>query len=228
MEDTSVSVPVVRQATCPLDYAGPFAPPVAARLGVWRDGRTLLLFDGSALPSRCIKCGDPGHTHPLVLRLVWLPPAMRWLGGFVFILLGFARRTRMEVSLCDRCHRRRQFCLRWGAILLLAGVVLFVHAAFNPTHDNVAASAIFFLASALFLRRARPVTVRGLSYGVVQVGGAAPAYLSALPIGGPPGVGVTPDDLADRLAHVRDRRRRKRGRKRSRHRRQRQPSVTED
>jgi hypothetical protein len=57
-----------------------------------------------------------------------------------------------------------------------------------------------------------------MGLGVVYVSGAAPGFLAALPIGGPPGVGVTSEDLADRLTHVREGRRRRRRRSRRRRR----------
>ena len=128
LSDTATAAPVTGSPSSPpplrLDYAGPFAPPLAARLGAWREGPLLVLFDGSALPARCIQCGREGESHVLVLRLAWLPPHMRWLASFVFIALGFARRTRMEVVLCDRCHGRRQSYCRLAGVLLLVGVAL--------------------------------------------------------------------------------------------------------
>jgi hypothetical protein len=194
---------------------------MASRLGVWRLGKMLVLFNGSALPARCIGCGAAEETRPLVLRLCWLPMWMRLLGEFVFIVLGFARWARMEVSLCAACHKRRIAALRWAGICLAAGAVLLCFAVHRLAKDPAALSALLFLTAAFFLRRARPVTVRRIVHGVVYVRGAAPGYLAELPIGGPPGIGMNPDVLADRLEHVRNerRRKRKRGRKRGRHRR---------
>ena len=124
-----------------LEYLGRFAPPVAGRFGAWREGRLLVMFDGSALPGRCIKCGREGDCgHVAVLRLAWLPAYMRWLAGFVFIALGFARRTRMEVVLCEGCHRRRQGQYRRAGVLLLLGVALVGVVLWRPTRVGVEAA----------------------------------------------------------------------------------------
>ena len=208
-----------------LDYCGPHVPiPTAGRLGSWREGAVLALFHGSVFPPGCVRCGRPTATETRV-RLTYLPRNMRWVGGFAFVVLGFARRVQFEMGLCPPCAARARESWRLGAYVLALGTVLAAHAAWRQSADDLVGATAAFIATAWLWKRARPVAVDSTDRHVIRLTGAAPEYLAPLPIGGPPGVGLNPDDLADRLAHVgepvlgsasRGRRRRRRGRKRRR------------
>ncbi|HEY7119396.1 MAG TPA: hypothetical protein VH475_22585 [Tepidisphaeraceae bacterium] len=216
----------VCRAVRPLEYAGPFSPPIARRVGIWRDGPLLVMFAGSPLPPRCITCGDD-HARRLRLRLSWLAAHMRWLGSFAFIVLGFARAVELEVGLCDCCRARRERACRTAVLLLALGIILLILALWDGSEGLGVAASFALVGAGILVRRSRPLTVRRIDRNVVQLAGAGAAFLSGLPIGGPPGIGVTSDDLADRLCHVRDRESGRRRRKRRR-RRCRTPQLTTD
>lgn len=206
--------------TVRLEYFGPHTSiPFAARTGVWREGRLLSLFDGSPLPDGCVHCGG-GPADTVRLRLPHLPQHMRRFASFAFVLLGFARRADVDVGLCAGCRARVGELFRIGVYLLIAGLALTVHAIWQTSEDAVAGACAAFIAAGCLWRRAQPLAVASMDRGVLRLTGAGAGYLSPLPIGGPPGIGVTPAELADRLAHVaepvprsrRTRRRRHRGR----------------
>ena len=125
----------------PLEYFGPtvYIPP-ARRFGSWREGRVLAMFEGSAIPDGCIRCG--GQSAACVgVRLPFLPEHMRSAASFLFIFLGFAHRVRVEVGLCARCQTRTGESTRIGAYLVFLAVALAGMAVWERSEDLVAGAS---------------------------------------------------------------------------------------
>ena len=133
-------------------HAVPRDPVSASWVGVFRDGKDLLVTRGSALPNYCISCGGPARTV--------LQKTMRWHPSWLVILifLGFLPyligvllvRTTMDLRLplCT-AHREKHRNLRRVAVGLLLGAAALLLSCFYLSESNV--STALFLGLALLL-----------------------------------------------------------------------------
>ncbi len=102
---------------------------------VWRDGRQLVMRQGSSLPYRCIKTNEPADDL-LHRKLYWHHPALYVVVLFsplIYVILAFVLRKKAEVEIpvCQRIRQRRGLAiiLAWvfglGSIgLLIGGLIL--------------------------------------------------------------------------------------------------------
>ena len=119
----------------------PTTPTSASLVGVFKDGKDLIVTRGSQLPSYCIKCGGPARTV-LQKKMYWHPSwlvLLIFFGVLPYLLVVSLMRTRMDLSLplCT-LHREKHKNLRRAAVaILLAAAALFI-SCFYLSESNAA------------------------------------------------------------------------------------------
>src|SRR4051812_21433809 len=92
--------------------------------GIWRDGRRLIMYHGSLLPTQCIRCGELSKSSPIRLRLTWSRLSVHGLFEFFLIGLSLMHESYIRVHLCPAHRRNRSIATVSLWVLLAAGVVL--------------------------------------------------------------------------------------------------------
>jgi hypothetical protein len=127
-------------------------PVSASWVGVFRDGKDLIVTRGSALPNYCISCGGPARTV-LQKTMRWHPS---WLVlliflGFLPYLIGvlLVRSTMdLKLPLCT-AHREKHRNLRRVAAGLLLAAAALLFSCFYLSESNVSTALFLGLASLL-------------------------------------------------------------------------------
>lgn len=127
-------------------------PASASWVGVFRDGKDLIVTRGSALPNYCISCGGPARTV-LQKTMRWHPS---WLVlliflGFLPYLIGVLLvRTTMDLKLplCT-AHREKHRNFRRVAVGLLLAAAALLFSCFYLSESNVSTALFLGLASLL-------------------------------------------------------------------------------
>jgi hypothetical protein len=162
--------------------------------GCFRDGKFLVIREGSILPNRCIITNQlvdsNGWRKPF--RVLWNPRWILWLliGGPIIYAITIActqKRASFTVSMGKGIRRKMAFA-RLISLSMLAGVVGCIYACVqfakvSTPNAIIAGSAAFVLLiiMAVVARRAIPLRAVKHAFGFFAVKGCSEAFLSALP-----------------------------------------------
>ena len=171
-----------------------YAPPKAvledrsgAEAEMWREGKVLVLRQGSPFPHRCISCNEPAVAPGRRQKLAWHPPAWYLLVLLAVLLYAIVaiivrKKAVVEVGLCERHQKRVLFgrIVGWGGFVVLLG--LGFGAAAQPSSDLGLVAMLFalpwVLATITFNRLLVP---QRIDDRFVRVKGCGPAFLNSLP-----------------------------------------------
>jgi hypothetical protein len=187
-----------------LDEAGPGPVPDSAVVNwkpiaglfpkpgrVYRDGKSVVVTDGTPLPPRCVKCGQPIATEPKARKYSW---HSRWLylliflGLIVYVIVALAVRKqwKLAVPLCE-AHRMRQRQRRWiGASLLIAGIPIMILlmgllSSAGGVRLSVVTGVGLMIAGAVFLSRSHALLPNRIEDTYASFAGAGEDFLCQLP-----------------------------------------------
>lgn len=169
----------------------PYAPPKAqvehAPIeAIWRDGATLLLRPGTALPPRCVKCNLPA-VQPIKARWVsWHSP---WL--YVFLLLNIIiyaivasavqKREKIAPGLCSAHVQRRRKVIAGAWLGVFASLAIIVLAMkFDQLVLGVVGVITLLLAIVLGIVGSRIVYAIRIDKDLVQLKGCEEAFLQSI------------------------------------------------
>jgi hypothetical protein len=164
----------------------------------FRDGKFLVIREGSVLPNRCIVSNQvvdsKGWRKPF--RILWSPRWILWtmIGGPIIYACTIActqKRAKFTVSMGKGVRRKMAFS-RLISLSMLAGVVgcIYACAKFARIHTPEAVTATVITGSAAFVlllimgviaKRAIPLKAVKHAYGFFAVKGCSEAFLSTLP-----------------------------------------------
>jgi hypothetical protein len=163
----------------PIDEVNPYASPAGAGgydperdrgVGVWSDGKLLVMHPQATLPPICIATGQPA-TRWLAYDLAWYYP-IDWSH----------RHLKFNVPLCEASYRRWKPKV-WTTVLILLPLLACVVGAFFFNAGSLCGLAfagfmIWALIQAFFGKRLRFERVRA---GYLWITGASPEFLRQLP-----------------------------------------------
>jgi hypothetical protein len=121
--------------------------------GLWREGRVLVMSKMAALPSNCVRCGEPASER-IRRTLSWVHPALALLicAGLIFYVIAYyiARKTAsLEVPICERHRSRRRVMTGVGLGLIGLGSLILIVAAVNGSGWGILAALLGLLAGSV-------------------------------------------------------------------------------
>jgi hypothetical protein len=121
--------------------------------GRWREGRVLVMSKMAALPSNCVRCGEPASER-IRRTLSWVHPALALLicAGLIFYVIAYyiARKTAsLEVPICERHRSRRRVMTGVGLGLIGLGSLILIVAAVNGSGWGILAALLGLLAGSV-------------------------------------------------------------------------------
>lgn len=93
-------------------------------VGIWRDGKVLVVSKDATLPDRCVKC-NAITTGRLTRKLSWHHPAIfilllvAWL-IYLIVAMIVRKRATLELGLCEE-HKTKRRTFIWITLLLILG-----------------------------------------------------------------------------------------------------------
>jgi hypothetical protein len=161
---------------------------------VWRDGKQLVMRQGSSLPYRCLKTNDAADDL-LPRKLYWHHPALYLVLLFsplIYVILAFLLRKKAEVELpvCRHIRQRRvrALILAWafglgGIGLLIAGLFLADRQPGGEIAVLVAFGglAVGLIGAVVALQFAGLISAAKINEKYVWIKGAHAEYLAQLP-----------------------------------------------
>jgi hypothetical protein len=181
----------------------PYDAPTAAlprgkyvgELGMWREGKILLMSKGAEFPDRCVKCNSPAMGYRLKRDLSWHPQLLYLMIIFpgllfyVIVALIVRKTAKIQVPLCrrHRAARRRDIAIGWMGSL--AGIAMMFSAAVVSDSLPEPGGAVFVIAGIVTLlvaiiygaTLARVVVPQRIDTNLVWLKGVCPAFLATLP-----------------------------------------------
>jgi hypothetical protein len=160
----------------------------------FRDGKFLVIREGSVLPNRCIVSNQvvdsKGWRKPF--RVVWNPRWILWLlilGPIIYAITIACTQQRASFTVSmGKGIRRKLASARLISLLMLAGMVGCIYACVqfskvSTPNAIIAGSAAFVLLiiMAVVARRAIPLRAVKHAFGFFAVKGCSEAFLSTLP-----------------------------------------------
>jgi hypothetical protein len=155
----------------------------------WRDGKTVVAFDKTALPARCYRCNHDTVGAPLKRKVYWHHPAWYLLlilraVPYLIVALFVRKRATLDIYLCDK-HRQQR-------IYTIIGVWIGMMLGLGLTFTGIAAhlawlgvlGGLLFLGSAIAsivggTRVARAAKIK--KDGTVWLRGSGKEFLASLP-----------------------------------------------
>jgi hypothetical protein len=162
------------------------AHPVRESKGVWRDDKDLVTVQGALLPSRCVKCNEPG-THGKPVQLWWHHGGFYlfvFLSPIIYIIVALIARNGAVVSpaLCDEHKKRRMQANLIGWIGSIGSIFLCLFfASVGQGALALMSVAGFITCIAIALARGRIVTAKRIDKVHVRMGGCGEEFLDSLP-----------------------------------------------
>lgn len=159
---------------------------------VYRDGKKVVVTDdGTPLPPRCVKCGQPIATEPKVKRYSWHSLwlyLLLFLGLIPYLVVALAVRKhwKLAVPLCE-AHRMQHRWRRWiGVSLLIATVpTLVVLVGLASSDEGVELSVLIgvgmMIAGLVFLSRSHALLPNRIEDTHASFKGAGEDFLRYLP-----------------------------------------------
>jgi hypothetical protein len=174
---------------------------------VWRHRDLLVMHVRAVLPGRCVRCGVETAQRvplPLIVSSGYALEPDLWVNTIRNAFNTVCGRVPVvRIPLCIR-HRRR-----WTLMFLGFWALLFVGAALSirgvlddDSLIELVGVLVLLTGAGMGLRACRLLRVVSVEGEITHLKGCCHKFMNNLPIDGPPGVGVTLDALADRLAHV--------------------------
>jgi hypothetical protein len=176
------------------DPMNPYAPP-QARLdvqaptpeGYWRDGKVLVMLNGSLLPDRCVKCNAPADLPTKPRKMYWHHPAIYIIALFALLIYAIVaiivrKQAVVNVGLCAEHKRRRIWGLSLGAGGLLLGIVIMIVGAANDACGFALFGLLLFLAGLIAAARlSRLLYPVEITEKIARFKGCGEAFLDGLP-----------------------------------------------
>ncbi len=173
-----------------MEQSNPYAAPTS-QLDTFshqckRDGKYLILPNGSDLPARCIKCNAPVEHDTKRITLYWHTPwlyLLILLNILIYIVIGLiARRTHSVTPyLCDSHRRQRRTRMTLGLATCFSCVALiFVGAHFQ--WDAIFGLAILGALVSLLVTifTTRRLYANKITKEYVRIGGCGEAFLASI------------------------------------------------
>lgn len=170
----------------------PFEPGTEP-VGLWRQGRLLVMDKSARLPDRCVKSNEPA-TRRLRRNLYWHHPAIYLtilLHLLIYILLALILRktATIYVGLSDRYFAKRRRAMLIGWVLAVLSIALIgigignVEPGAGPVPAVLIVSGVFLFLGALLygLIGSRMVVAKRISDRYVWLKGVHPEFLADLP-----------------------------------------------
>ena len=174
------------------DTLNPFAPPKASLdplsgENLWRDGKILIMRQGSTLPPRCVKCNEPAELPIKRRKVYWHEPWIYVLAIFCLLLYAlialFVRKQAMIAPGLCPVHRKRYWfgiALGWGGSTL-ALFLMFLGGTYDHFALIVLGMVVFLgmiLAGIILTRILQPDRI---DKDFVRLKGCCQAFLDTLP-----------------------------------------------
>jgi hypothetical protein len=168
--------------------------PAVTGITAWRDGKKVVTYDKSTLPSRCFKCNAATTDAPLKRKLYWHSPHYYWLillgaviriGIFLYVIVALIKRQRatVEVHLCPRHLQRRKYSIAGGwAGAALALILVIVGATQQQTWLMLAGFGLLLASIIGGLIGASVGKASRIKDHVVWMNGAGKELLESLPV----------------------------------------------
>ena len=183
----------------------PYAPPATptsafaplkpdGNVGIWRQGKTLVMDRNALLPDVCIKSNQPTDGYRLKRKLSWHHPALSLLiivsiPIYAIVAIIVSKRAVIHIGLSDAWRRRRlgRILLAWvGVLLAIAGI--FAGAAIAETGRAevgapllIGSVVMFFTALLYGMIGARLIRPKQIDDRFVYFNGAHPEFLNRFP-----------------------------------------------
>lgn len=172
--------------------ANPYAPPSATLTHTvdgdcWRDGKHVVVRQGSDLPHRCWKCNAPAQPPLKPRKFYWHSPwyfllVLLHVLIYIVVALIVRRSAALSPALCaaHAAERRRFIAVALG--IATVGFAALVHAAVarSGIAGAVAAGALLVSVGVSFAKL-RTLTATRIDKDVIRLSGAGPAFLASLP-----------------------------------------------
>jgi hypothetical protein len=174
-------------------------PPVVAQLatsgppvGLWRDGRRLVMHKQARLPDRCVKSNQPTDGKRLRRRMYWHHPLIYLsilAGLLIYVILALVLRESATVYIgLSRpwwARRWRAIAIGWLAVLA-AVVMLFLGIALAPNSEVALwllalSFLVFFVGGIYGVVASRMVAPTRITRNYVWLKGVHPDFLADLP-----------------------------------------------
>ena len=178
----------------PTPTSNRYAPPKAslkeshdAAGDLWRDGRIVVLREGSDFPPRCIRCNQPSVAPRRRVTLIWhswgwylLLPAILL---YVLVAMAVRRRRVVHVGLCARHQRRVAWgrLVGWGGFAALVGLIAGGSTLHAPVLGFAALLLLLPWAVVAILVNRQLIAVR-IDADAARLKGCGAAFLASLPV----------------------------------------------
>ncbi len=159
-------------------------------VGVWREGKTLVMRKDAKLPERCVKSNLPAETH-LVRNVAWHPS---WV--YILILLGLLfyvivavivqKRAKIIIGLTDAWAKKRRTTILVAWLLVLGGLGIIIGGFATLSGDapviTLIVGLVMMLGGAIYgSMGARLISVTRMTDEYVWLNGVCPEFLDELP-----------------------------------------------
>lgn len=183
-------------------YASPQAPPPQFQpppyqgydplIGIWRQGKLLVMHKAAPLPDRCVKSNQPANGRTLKRKLHWHHPAayLALLANLIIYIIVASILTKtatIQIGLSEPwfARRRRRIFVAWGVVLLgcvMIGVGISQIEAENGLAALILGGFVVALGGAIYgVIAARLVTPKKITDTHVWLKGVHPDYLKEFP-----------------------------------------------
>jgi hypothetical protein len=162
-------------------------------LGIWRDGKKLVMTKTAELPNVCVKTNQPAHGW-LRRKLYWHQPAIYVLVlispvVYAIVALIVRQKADIRVGLCADRIKRRRWIMGISWLFGLAGVGLFVAGIrlAGPQPDDVApflmlgGVLVAIVAAIVGITLTRVVRPERITKDYVWISGVHPEFLASFP-----------------------------------------------
>lgn len=177
----------------PPAYGGAAVPaygvhiPAPVSMGIWSEGRVLVVHRNAVLPDRCVKCNAPADGGRLRRKFAWHPPAFYLLivvGLLIYAIVAMIvqKRATLELGICAEHRRKRQYMqfAAWG--FFIAALVAIPVAVSNES-GAIGLLAFLFVVAALVagLIVTNWMTAAKIDDAYVWIKGAGKEFVSGFP-----------------------------------------------
>ncbi len=170
----------------------PYAPPKASLEpndidGVWRDGKVLVMRQGSSLPCRCVKCNAQTLSPSKSKKVYWHHPAIYilvpfWVIIYLIVALIARKQASINPSLCPIHKKRRLVSLLagWGGSIL--GLIFAIFGGMRDNCGLMSVAFVLFLASLIVgFIISRVLYPQRIDNTYVYLKGCGETFLDSLP-----------------------------------------------
>ena len=152
----------------------------------WRDGKKLVVADGSQLSDQCVKCNLPAEGRRMKRKFLWHPPLV-YLAFLVNVLLYiilalcFRKTVKAEIGVCPGCRGRRVRDLFVGWLAIIGGLVVGFTGLANRASWGWAGPVLFLFGICWLIGRTQLLLPSRIKDGRAWLRGCHKDYLARLP-----------------------------------------------